>query len=562
MPTRNAYRAALILTGLLLVTAVSLAEDAQRMVRKAAEKCTLNQPGTKPFHLKAELAPSLERDKGSKRTGSVEIWWASPTQWKRDARSDEFHQILIVSGGKEWQQTEGEYFPEWLRELSVALIEPIPDLDAVLKQVADSDVRNLMGSVHVSWEMMSSDGKIEKAMGAGIDVDGRTGLLSYGGALGWGGGYKDYQNFHGRMVARKVSGGSPEVTARVTILEDLKDIPNGLFDIPTGEKGDLLHTIVIPEGELRKNLQPGAPVDWPALRDGPLDGAVTTEVVVDRVGRVREVGTIVSDNPGLSETAGKFISAMQFKPYLQNGSPVQVVSRITMPFKTKRPEGTEAFESARTYFERGRRVCFPAAGNGPAYVLHATIQARVSSGTVADGEYTDTWKSEHEWRREAKIGKSRFARSRFGDKYYLSSEGPDASLLRLVLKAVEPIPAVDTFYEADWRIKRDTVDGTNTIRVLAGYESPAGELDPEQARGYWFDESGRLIKTYFHGIESRRLEFQDFGGAQVARRIALMKNGSTGVVIHVTEIAPAADLSTNTFKVGQEWKRAFTDEVR
>jgi len=79
------------------LSALSHADDSVKVVKKAAERSTLNQEGTKPFHLKAELAPS--RDRGSNRTGEVEIWWASPTQWKREVRSPEFHQIAILNGG-------------------------------------------------------------------------------------------------------------------------------------------------------------------------------------------------------------------------------------------------------------------------------------------------------------------------------------------------------------------------------------------------------------------------------------------------------------------------------
>jgi hypothetical protein len=77
----------------------------------------------------------------------------------------------------------------------------------------------------------------------------------------------------------------------------------------------------------------------------------------------------------------------------------------------------------------------------------------------------------------------------------------------LVLESIEPIPALDTLYEADWRITRDKVPSVNAIRVAAGYESPSGEPDPEQFRGYWFDETGNLIKTLARGIETRRFEF-------------------------------------------------------
>jgi hypothetical protein len=564
MQIRNLLKIATVLLASLTLSTSVRADDSEKLVRKAVGRSTLNQSGTKPFHLKAVLAPSLERDRSSNRTGEVEIWWASPTQWKREVRSPEFHQIALRNGEREWQKSEGDYFPEWLREISVALIEPVPQLDKVLESVQDADVKRLLGSTYLSWIMISTNGSVEKGMGAGIAITDNTGLLMDGYGLGWGGAYKDYKSFHNREVARTVSVGSPEVTAKVSTLEDLRDIPQGLFDAPAnGSDAPLLRTILVDEPTLRKNLVPTDAIMWPPLKDGPLEGAVTTKIVVDREGKVREIGSIVSDNPGLSETAGKAIAAMRFKPYLQDGVPVQVVSRATLSFKTVRPEGAETFDSARTYFERGRHVSFPAAGNGQAYVLHATFQVRVAAGSIQDGQYVDTWKSDGEWRREATIGNSRFVRARHGDTRYLLSEGPDAKLLQLVLRIVEPIPAIDTFVESDWRIKRDTVDGVKTIRVLAGYESPEGNLDPQQARGYWFDEHGNLVKTFFQGIETQRSNFEEFNGAQIAHVTKVLRVGSVGMVIRITEMSAAGIVPEDTFTLrGHEWKRAFTDEVR
>jgi len=561
---QNTGRVIVLLVVVLGLSALGLADDSEKIVKRAVERSTLNQAGTKPFHLKAVLAPSLDRDRGSNRTGEVEIWWASPTQWKREVRSPEFHQIAILNGGREWQKNEGDYFPEWLRETSVALIEPVPFLDRVLEQVKGAEVRRMAGSTYFSWTMMSTDGMVQKGMGAGLAITESTGLLFYGGGLGWGGSYKDYKSFHGRMVAQTVKVGSPEVTANVTTLEDLRETSPGFFD-PEATGGDaaLLRTVAVEETLLRKNLLPEEPLAWPALKDGPLEGAITTKIVVDRTGKVRELGSILSDNPGLSEAAGKMIGSMKFSPYLQDGVTVQVVSRITMPFKTVRPAGEETFDSARNYFEHGRHVSFPAAGNGPAYVLRATFHAKVAGGTEENGQYVDTWKSDEEWRREATIGKSRFARARHGEKRYLLSEGPDAALLRLVLRVMEPIPAIDTFIESDWRMKRDNVSGVKTIRVLAGYESADGELDPEKARGYWFDENGKLVKTYFGGIETRRLEFKEFSGAEIAQEIRVLHEDHLGMLIRVTEVSAATTVPENTFDLhGHEWKRAFTDEVR
>jgi hypothetical protein len=208
-------------------------------------------------------------------------------------------------------------------------------------------------------------------------------------------------------------------------------------------------------------------------------------------------------------------------------------------------------------------VGFPAARKGPAYVLQATFQAGVKGGTVETGQYTDTWLSDDKWRREATIGKSHFVRTRDGDKRYLLAEGPDAALLQLVLKVTEPIPDITTFWEGDWRIKRDAVGGVGAIRVLAGYEAPDGVLDPEQGRAYWFDETGRLLKMYTMGLETQRSDFQDFGGAQVAHEIRVLHNGSLGMLIRVTQIIPAGAIPESAFKVGgHEWAHSFTDEVR
>jgi hypothetical protein len=88
------------------------AENAVGQVKKAVEHITLDQPGTKPFHLKATVAPSFERDKDSGRIGSVEIWWQSPTRWRRELRSPDFHQIEVVDGTRDWQKNEGDFFPE------------------------------------------------------------------------------------------------------------------------------------------------------------------------------------------------------------------------------------------------------------------------------------------------------------------------------------------------------------------------------------------------------------------------------------------------------------------
>ena len=96
----------------------------------------------------------------------MEIWWASPTQWKREVHSPDFHQIAVMNGSQQWQKNEGEYFPEWLREIAVALIEPVPSLDHVSEQAKTGEVRDIFGTTDFSWIELSNDGNMQSSMGA------------------------------------------------------------------------------------------------------------------------------------------------------------------------------------------------------------------------------------------------------------------------------------------------------------------------------------------------------------------------------------------------------------
>lgn len=329
---------AIIVLAILSTNAFADDPDYTPLIKKAVEKSTLNQSGTKPFHLKAEIAPSLERDRDSGRTGEVEIWWESPTKWRREVKCPEFRQIDIVNGQQEWQKNDGDYFPEWLRETAVELTEPVPYLDETLQQADGADVKSIAGMLHFGWSMESSNGETHMGMGGTLAIMQSTGLLFYAGGFGWGGLMRDYASFHGRMIAHTVTHGTPEVTAKLTILEDMHQIPAGFLDASSpGGDNPMLHTIRLDELTARKSLIHEDPIDWPPLKDGPLDGALTTQVCIDRSGKVREIETIVSQNQGLDDVARRSIAAMQFKPYLENGVPVQVVTRITMSFKTVRP---------------------------------------------------------------------------------------------------------------------------------------------------------------------------------------------------------------------------------
>jgi hypothetical protein len=540
----------------------AVGENTVGKVRKAVERSTLNQPGTKPFHLKAIISPSFERDKDNGRNAEVELWWVSPNQWRREIRSKDFRQIEIFNNNHDWQKNEGDFFPEWLRETAVQLINPLPNLDEVLEQVKTAESRNLFGQqTEIEWTATTGTAEVRNIQRFVIALQPSTGLLLNTYGFGWGAEFKDYRNFHGRMVARAVNVGSPQVTARIETLEDLGEVPSGFFN-SEAKDGDPqpMGTEVIDEPTLRKNLLGMEPVSWPTIQDGSLQGNVTGWVVVDRAGNVKEIDGIVSENSAMNETGREAITKMHFKPFVVNGIPVQVLSQLTLPFKTTHPTGTESFDSAHNYFEHGRKVTFPAGSAAP-YIVHAEFQFR-QNGATATGQYEDTWLSDEQWIRKATFEKDECTRSRDGEKRYRVIQGTSAGILCLVLRAIEPIPAIDTFVESDWKIRRDVIDSGSVIRISTGHEDANGKLD-EQAREYWFDNSGLLLKAYFNGLEVRRTDFQEFNGLKIARQIDVLKDGKLALKIHVAEVSAGTALADRTFKLkGHEWQRMFTDEAR
>ncbi|HEY6375603.1 MAG TPA: hypothetical protein VIX90_08770 [Edaphobacter sp.] len=543
------------------------AKDLRGSVKKAIEKSTLDQPGTKPFHLKATYSPSNERDKDSHRVGEIEIWWQSPTKWRREVRSPEFHQIEIVDGAHQWQKNEGDYFPDWLRELAQAIVRPVPlSTDVLLQRVKTAEVKHMpiVKQTNIEWDKTVGFGDEQNNGKGHIALMDDTGLLFYTGGSGWDGLYHDFNDFHGLMIARTVAAGYVEVTAKIGVLENLGNIPADFFDTNApGGDAQPIETAVLDETELRQNLLPGKPFSWPPLAQGPLEGVVWTQVVLDRTGKIREMIPPISDNAGLKDAAEQQFRTLQFRPVLRNGVPVQAIGRFAVPFKTLRPAGVESFDSARSYFDHGRKLSCLGEGASAPYILHAEFQAASSKGTVETGRYEDTWVSETQWKREVWFGSSHLVRSQNGEKHYLLSEGPEAGVLRFVMMMVEPIPASDTMTESDWRIRRDTADTVKTIRVFRGPEGPNGELEPGKSQGYWFDEGGQLVRTYTSGMEIRPLNQENYAGVQMARRIDVLKDGKLSMRFLVKDIQPVDRSVAKAFVLkGHEWQRAFTAETR
>jgi hypothetical protein len=330
------------LLGIFLLPAHAIAQEMiplEDAVRDAALRSTLTLPGGAPFHLKAVISDEKKHD--PQWDAQVEEWWQSPTVWRREVKSQTFSQTIVVDGGKVEEEDKGPVFPELLRNLTVELVNPVPRLDqlAALHQTVQRP-DGAPGQIRASWTIPGTDGATTKAIAASVAISRATGLFTYGGDIDWDVALHDFADFHGRQIARRLtaqSQGGPQLTAKVTSLEDLSPADGRLFKIRKATPlRNQLRVVVVPEPELRKLALDTPAPHWPDLATGPTSGAMVMRVVVDREGNVRSVDDFFSDNPALQQAAQEQIMHWRFRPYLDHGSAVQVISTLTFPFSVGR----------------------------------------------------------------------------------------------------------------------------------------------------------------------------------------------------------------------------------
>jgi hypothetical protein len=261
--------------------------------------------------------------------------------WRREFKSKAFSQTLVVNGSKVQEDDNGPVFPELLRNLTVELVDTVPRLDqlAALHKTVDKPDGS-PGQIRAAWTVAGTDGTTTKSINCSIAISRATGLMMYGGDIDWDVSLHDFADFHGKQIARRLtaqSQGGPQLTAQMTLLEDLGAPDSKLFAIHKATPAKKqLRVVVVPELELRKLALDTPAPHWPDLADGALSGAMVMRVVVDREGNVRSVDDFFSDNKALQQAAQEQIIHWRFRPYLDHGAPVQVISTLTFPFSVSR----------------------------------------------------------------------------------------------------------------------------------------------------------------------------------------------------------------------------------
>jgi Gram-negative bacterial TonB protein C-terminal len=259
----------------------------------------------------------------------------------RTITSPAISQIVIVNGDKRSEQNHGDYFPWWLNDLTTAMFDPVPML-AQLRSV-NAPIQKPLGSNRSTFcPRLEMKVGVPPAVNSAFMVfcfEGSHGLLESISTPGYHAQFRDYKEFQGKQVARRITI-DPEpgttIEAKVTELNELSNVDESMFEIqqvtPPEEQ---LKTVTITEDLARKLSLSTPDILWPTVRSGKTSGVLSMFVSIDRNGQVRETWPLNSDNAGLEDPAREQVMKWKFKTATESGVPVQVQTVLTFAFSTK-----------------------------------------------------------------------------------------------------------------------------------------------------------------------------------------------------------------------------------
>lgn len=573
----GSWRLALALSCCLFVLAPSTAAQigsggtvpVGAALKDAVTKSRLTAPGSTAFHLKATVSPANSYN--AQFSAEIEEYWVSPEKWRRTIRSKDFDQTVIVNGRLRFEQNSSGYYPKWLNDIVSALFDVVPS--QIVQEIGRVDrevpVPGGPGKYHVGYSPTATDGKVTMSWGGAIDFDNRTGLLEWISGTGFAAGFKEYKLFEGKMVARLIETFPPvpggDVVTRVTELRELEHADDGLFAIsePT-PAGEQVRIVQVPEVEYRKLAISPPVMEWPAVKSRPTSGILTTYIVTDRSGQVRDCKFIISNNMTLADGTCDLVKKWRFKPFLVDGVPAEVETTMTFAYDAELTGSQAKFEAASFYFKHGRDLTYPRTDGSPSFHMKGTFEGR---GPLASyrGSYEEIWIGPNRWWRQVTMGNLNAVESRIDDDHY----GPvadgaigDAKSAAVVQRVFSLFGAEFPGYayfspDTDWQMTEVKFDNIPVLRVSMGPTEGLGSN--EFPRAYYFDEKGLVrARTMSHEAITYS-EFVEFAGKEVPRQIDSKVDGARVLGAHIDVLEPTQDRPDKFFVLPavkpKEWLR-------
>jgi hypothetical protein len=152
--------------------------------------------------------------------------------------------------------------------------------------------------------------------------------------------FRDYRGFGKKQIARKlVEDPEPgtELVGEVTALEEISNaIGQDKLFVPLAENEVNFRSVEVTP-EIMEQLSAGnAPIVWPPVHSGNVQGHLAIYISVDDAGRVREAWPLNSDNAGLNDSVREQVRHWKMKIGAdETGKPVQVDGAVGFAFETR-----------------------------------------------------------------------------------------------------------------------------------------------------------------------------------------------------------------------------------
>jgi hypothetical protein len=327
------FRLAFLALLLLWIPAATKAQiSAAEASERALKRSQLTLPGSKPFHLIANLTEKDSPD--SDYQAKVEMFWVSPEKWRRIITSETFSQVRVVNGQSVFEQNTGDYFPVWINNMLTSIFDPLPILDAIRK--ADKKIgMDLPPGIKLAETCADFPSRLDRWMIC-FQSDG---LFSSIFTKGYAAEFRNYSKFGDKRVARLIED-DPEpgthLQTRITTLEELNNPDEEMFEVqkPT-PASEQINRVRVGDDFIRKAALGDTEIEWPSVGEGLLTGGCAVYVSADRTGQIRETWPGGCDNAALETPLRQAMLKWKLKPAISNGNPVQVESLMGFTFHTR-----------------------------------------------------------------------------------------------------------------------------------------------------------------------------------------------------------------------------------
>ncbi len=319
----------------LCLPAVTPAQtSAAEASEKALTRSQLTQPGSKPFHLVANLREKDSPDSDYRAT--VEMFWVSPTKWRRVVTSEKFSQLKVVNRERVFEQNTGDYFPVWINNMLTSIFDPLPFpmLDSIRKSE-----KKIGMDVPPGIKLAETCADFPSRMDRWVICFQSDGLFSSVFTKGYAASFRNYAKFGDKRVPRLIEA-DPEpgthLETRVTTLDELNAPDEKMFEIETPTPAsEQITRVRVNDDFVRKAALNNTELDWPSVGEGKLTGGCAVYVSADRTGQIREVWPGGCDNAALEDPLRKALLRWKLKPATSNGIPVQIESLMGFTFNTQ-----------------------------------------------------------------------------------------------------------------------------------------------------------------------------------------------------------------------------------